>query len=644
MASCCDPAEYQSMRKKFIFSCVFSIPLFILSMGMWAPAWLQLILATPVVFWAASPFFKKAWESIKSTSYNMFTLIALGVGATYLYSVVATVFPFLFPENHMGHADVYFEAASTIVSLVLLGQMLELKARAKTNEAITALLDLTPKAAKIITPEGKEKFIPLAFVKVGDRLRISPGEKIAVDGVVIEGESSVNESLMTGESLPVLKKIGNSVIGGTVNGTGTMIIQATHVGSEMMLSRIVRLVEDAQSSRAPIQKLADTIARYFVPAVVMISLLTLVYWFRFGCAQALINAVSVLMIACPCALGLATPVSMMMSMGRGARMGVLFKSAEAIEVLQKVDVVVVDKTGTLTEGQPQLASMEVYGGLFPDDLLRLAASLESLSEHPLSRAIVEAAQSKNLVLEKVENFQSITGQGVKGNVGGQEVMLGNALFMNEKALEKSNLMREKGQTILYMALNQKVVGFFGVADPIKENAQEAIQSLQKENLKIVMMTGDNLATAQAIGSQLQIDQIFASLLPQQKLEKIKELQAQGHHVAMMGDGINDAPALAQADVGIAMGTGTDVAIESAGVTLLKGDLSGLVRARRLSRKTMTNIKQNLFLAFIYNIIGIPIAAGVLYPTFGILLSPMLASAAMSLSSLSVIGNALRLRK
>ncbi len=648
MASCCDPAEYLELRKKFVVSSFFSLPLFILAMAMWIPPWGQFLLATPVVVWGGAPFFRKGWESLMSGAYNMFTLIALGVGVTYAYSL--WVFLVSLRTSSQAHADVYFEAASTIVTLVLLGQMLELKARAKTEQAMKALLDLAPKAAKVVLPDGKEKFIPLAFVKIGDRLRIAPGEKIPVDGQVVEGESSVDESLMTGEPIPAAKTPGDRVVGGTVNGSGSFVMEATAVGEGTVLSRIVRLVADAQASHAPIQRMADRVARVFVPIVAAVSAVTFLAWFFAGSPRALVYAVSVLMIACPCAVGLATPLSMMVALGRGARLGVLFKNSESVETLAKADTLVVDKTGTLTLGKPRLVGLEVYEGRDPEEVLALAASVESLSEHPLSRAIVEAALEKKLPLGTVGNFRSFTGQGVAGKVGASEVMVGNASLLASRNIPidaaRGDAFRKKGQTVVYAAVihegKGKCVGLFGIADPIRDDALEVLDAV-RDRMEIVMVTGDREETARAIASRLSIDRVFAGRLPHEKLEIIRELQAQGRRVAMIGDGINDAPALAQADVGIAMGTGTDVAIESAGVTLLKGNLTRFVKARSLSERTLRNIKQNLFFAFVYNLLGIPVAAGLLVPAFGIALSPMLASIAMSLSSLSVVGNALRLR-
>ena len=586
----------------------------------------------------------------------MFTLISLGVSVAYLYSLAAAVAPSFFPPsfiNESGNVHTYFEAAAVIVTLILLGQVLELKARSQTGAAIKALLGLSPKTATLIKPDGTEENINLDQVKVGDHLRVRPGEKIPVDGVIIEGQSSVDESMITGEPIPVEKNPGDKVIGATINGTGSFIIEANRVGAETLLSQIIHMVSEAQRSRAPIQKLADRVSGYFVPSVIGIALISFVIWAFVGpeprMAYAIINAVAVLIIACPCALGLATPLSIMVATGKGATMGILFKNAEAIETLRSIDTLVVDKTGTLTMGKPKLVTIEPIG-VSADDLLKYAASLEMGSEHPLAKAITDGAKEKNLTLEKIENFQSTTGQGVQGKIGGVSVAFGNQKLMEGLGISVSDqesettALRSQGQTVMFVSLNQKLTGFMGVADPIKESTPEAIEELHKDHIRIIMMTGDNETTAKAVAKKLGIDDVIAGVLPEQKAQKIKELQARGFKVAMAGDGINDAPALAQAQVGIAMGTGTDVAMESASVTLVKGDLRGIVRARQLSRATMRNIKQNLFFAFAYNVLGVPIAAGILYPTFGILLSPMIAALAMSLSSVSVIMNALRLRK
>jgi Cu+-exporting ATPase len=615
--------------------------------------WLQLLLATPVVLWGGWPFFQRGWTSLTTRRLNMFTLIAVGTGTAYLYSVVATLAPGLFPESlrHGGVVPVYFEAAAVITTLVLLGQVLELRARARTSDAIRALLGLAPKSARVIREDGHEEDIPLEHVATGDRLRVRPGEKVPVDGTVLEGSSAVDESMVTGESLPVEKGPGATLIGATVNGTGTMVMRADRVGVDTMLAQIVKMVSAAQRSRAPIQRLADRVSAYFVPAVILAAAVTFVVWFLLGPdpSYALINAVAVLIIACPCALGLATPVSIMVATARGALAGVLFKDAEAIETMRKVDTLVVDKTGTLTEGHPKVVSIVALDGN-EERLLALAASLERASEHPLAAAIVAAATEKNLELSSTEEFESLTGKGVSGKVAGAWVALGNQQLLDglqvssEELAARAEALRQEGQTVVFVVIDGSIAGLLGVADPIKDTTREAIESLQRDGIRVVMITGDNPTTASAVARQLELNDIVAEVLPEQKALEVRRYQAQGHVVAMAGDGINDAPALAQADVGIAMGTGTDVAMESAGVTLVKGDLRGIVRARRLSRATFANIKQNLWFAFAYNAAGVPIAAGVLYPFVGILLSPMIAAAAMSLSSVSVISNALRLRR
>lgn len=665
-----DQTEYNDMKKRCLFAAVFTIPLVFLAMGDLLPGqpvskmfshsfirWAELILGTPVVLWSAWPFFVRGWQSIMNKSLNMFTLISLGVGVAYLYSLIATVFPDIFPASFRG-ADgkvaVYYEAAGVIVTLILFGQVLELKARSQTNAAIKSLLGLAPKSARRLTDDGAEADIPLDEVEIGNKLRVRPGEKVPVDGIVLEGSSSVDESMITGEPIPVSKKSGDKVIGATLNGTGSLVIEAKRVGAETLLSQIIHMVAEAQRSRAPIQKLADIVASYFVPAVVGISLISFITWVLVGpeprMAYAMINAVAVLIIACPCALGLATPLSIMVATGKGANHGVLFKNAEAIETLRQVDALVVDKTGTLTLGKPKVVSVKAIIDLSEEDLLKYAASLEAGSEHPLAQAIVEGAKEKNMTLQKPQDFESVTGKGVKGSIGSHHIALGNAKMMESLGLDSSrledeaNTLRSEGQTVMFVAFDNQIAGFVGVADPIKETTAEAIQALHKDNVKIIMMTGDNPKTAEAVAKKLGIDDVIAGVLPEQKAQKVKELQDQGHKVAMAGDGINDAPALAQAEVGIAMGTGTDVAMESASVTLVKGDLLGILRARKLSRATMRNIKQNLFFAFAYNGLGVPIAAGVLYPAFGMLLSPMIAAAAMSFSSVSVIVNALRLRQ
>ncbi len=618
--------------------------------------WIQLILATPVVLWGGWPFFQHGSASVRTLHLNMFTLIALGVGAAYAFSVVATVVPGVFPASfRMGdHVAVYFEPAAVIVVLVLLGQVLELRARAGTSAAIRTLLGLAPKTARKIHPDSREEDIPIEHVQVADRLRVRPGERVPVDGRVIEGATSIDESMVTGESIPVEKVAGATVTGGTVNGTGSFVMAADRVGAETLLAQIVRMVSEAQRSRAPIQRLADTVAGRFVPIVIVVAIATFVAWGWFGpeprFAHGLVNAVAVLIIACPCALGLATPMSIMVGTGRGAELGVLLRNAEALEILERVNTIVVDKTGTLTEGQPTLTAVEPVRGFDDDTLLRLTASLENVSEHPLAAAIVSAARERHMTLAQVHDFAPTTGKGVQGTVEGRQVAIGNAKFMESLSVNSSSLadradaLRRDGQTIMLIAVDGEPAGLIGVADPIKQSAKAAIQDLQRQGATVVMLTGDNRTTADAVANKVGIDQVEADVLPEQKASVVKRLQARGAVVAMAGDGINDAPALAQADVGIAMGTGTDVAMESAGVTLVRGDLRGIVRARRLSAETMKNIRQNLFFAFIYNAIGVPVAAGVLYPWFGVLLSPMIASAAMTFSSVSVIANALRLRR
>jgi len=662
--------ELKDMRRRFGVSVVLTIPVFVIGMSDFIPGaplqrlvrpavlpWLQLILASPVVLWGGWPFFVRAWQSVVNRSLNMFTLIGLGVGVAYGYSVVATLLPDIFPHSFRGHGGtvpVYFEAAAVITTLVLLGQVLELKARSQTGAAIKALLGLAPKTARRILAGGREEDLPLDQVQVGDLLRVRPGEKIPVDGVVVEGSSAVDESMVTGESIPVEKRAGESVIGATVNGTGSLIMKAERVGAETLLSQIVQMVAEAQRSRAPIQKLADRVAAYFVPAVILAAIITFVVWGTIGpeprMAYAIINSVAVLIIACPCALGLATPMSIMVATGKGAQAGVLFKNAEAIEVLRDVDTLVVDKTGTLTEGKPKLVTVAPTPGVNERELLRFAASLERGSEHPLAAAIVSGAQERGVEVVNTQSFESVTGKGVKGQVDGHLIALGNLSLLEDLGIDARELtgqaekFRADGQTVMFVVIDDKAAGLVGVADPIKESTPEAIKQLHEERIRIVMMTGDSRTTANAVAAKLNIDEVVAEVLPNQKAEIVKRFQAEGHKVAMAGDGINDAPALAQAHVGIAMGTGTDVAMESAGVTLVKGDLRGIVRARKLSRATMSNIKQNLFFAFIYNVMGVPIAAGVLYPFTGLLLNPMIAAAAMSFSSVSVIGNALRLRR
>jgi Cu+-exporting ATPase len=663
--------EYEDMRKRFIVGAILTLPLVLIAMRGMIPGggmldtlatlktyeWLELILATPVVLWAGWPFYVRAIQSVINRSLNMFTLIGLGVSVAYLYSLIGVLFPHLFPaamRSAEGMVGVYFEAAAVIVVLILLGQVLELRARSRTGAAIRALLGLAPKTARKIDADGNESDIPLAHVMKGDRLRVRPGEKIPVDGAVLEGSSSIDESMISGEPIPVEKRAGDKLIGATVNGTGSLIMEAQKVGAETLLSQIVKMVADAQRSRAPIQKLADVVSGYFVPAVIAVALISFCIWYFFGpdpqLAYALIAAVSVLIIACPCALGLATPMSIMVATGKGATMGVLFRNAEAIETLRKVTTLVVDKTGTLTEGKPKLVEVVAAPGIDTSRLLSLAASLEKGSEHPLAAAIVQGALDQGLNLTDAKNFSSHTGKGVSGEVDGQAVLLGNSALLEEFKMDAGSLaeqaqaMRSEGATVMFVGIAGKIGGLLAVADPIKKTTPEAIKQLHAEGLHIVMLTGDNKVTAEAVARKLDLDEVVAEVLPDQKAEAVKKFQQGGHIVAMAGDGINDAPALAQAEVGIAMGTGTDVAMESAGVTLVKGDLTGIVCARRLSRATMANIKQNLFFAFIYNALGVPVAAGVLYPFFGILLSPVIAAAAMSFSSVSVIGNALRLRR
>jgi Cu+-exporting ATPase len=656
--------ELRDMTRRFWLSVGLTVPLLGVAMadmlpgataqhllpGSWL-SWIELVLATPVVLWGGWPFFQRGWASIVNRSTNMFTLIAMGTGVAYLYSLVAAVFPGVFPSSFgdmSGRPPVYFEAAAAIVTLVLLGQVLELRARSRTGAAIRALLDLAPRTARVLR-DGREEDIPLEGVHVGDRLRLRPGEKIPVDGVVIEGHSSVDESMITGESVPVEKNAGDRVIGATVNASGSFIMRAERVGSETMLAQIVRMVGQAQRSRAPIQRLADKVAGYFVPAVIAIAVLTFVVWAVFGpeprLAHAIVNAVAVLIIACPCALGLATPMAIMVGTGRGAHAGVLIKNAEALETLEKVDTLVIDKTGTLTEGKPRFTAVTAQGGFSEDELLHLAASLERSSEHPLAGAIVAAAQERGARLSEAKDFTSITGKGIVGSINGKNVAAGNWALMRDQGIHQNSVSVLGGvdATVVHVAVNRAYAGSITVADPLKQSAGAAIRELTREGLQIVMLTGDNRIVAENVSSRLGIQDFRAEVLPGDKATIIKDLQQRGRIVAMAGDGINDAPALAQANVGIAMATGTDVAIESAGITLLKGDLSGIIRARNLSRATMKNIRQNLFFAFIYNSIGVPIAAGVLYPFFGILLSPILAAAAMSFSSVSVITNSLRLR-
>jgi len=661
--------ELIDMTRRFWVSTVLSIPLLLLTMmgmfttkeiisGGWQ-SWIEFILATPVVLWGGAPFFVRGWKSIVNRSLNMFTLIAIGTGVAYGYSLIATFFPGIFPDVFRGVGGtvaVYFEAAAVIITLVLLGQVLELKARYKTSSAIKALLGLSPKTARIVHEDGTEEDIPLEKVVVNDLLRVRPGEKVPVDGEIIEGNSNIDESMVTGEPIPVNKKAGDKVTGATINGNGSFIMKAINVGNDTLLAQIVKMVSEAQRSRAPIQGLADKVAAYFVPIVVAVSIISFIVWAIFGpepaYAFALVNAVAVLIIACPCALGLATPMSIMVGTGRGAMAGVLIKNAEALETLEKVDTLVVDKTGTLTEGKPRLVTIKTNDNISESDLLQLVASLEQYSEHPLGEAIVKAAQKRDLKLRKVFDFYATTGKGVCGEINGQATLIGNKKFMVEAGLEEGlaywkdivENLRQNGETVMYVAIEGEIAGLLGVADPIKETTLEAIKALQKENIRVVMLTGDNRTTAESVAKILNIDDVIADVLPDKKNQVVKDFQEKGNIVAMAGDGINDAPALAQADVGIAMGSGTDVAIESAGITLVKGNLKGIVRAIHLSRGTMRNIRQNLFWAFAYNALGVPLAAGVLYPFFGILLSPIIAAAAMSFSSVSVIGNALRLQK
>ena len=649
--------ELRDMTRRFWTCTVLTSALLAVSMGGFASLhWLELALATPVVLWGGWPFFVRGWQSLVNRSLNMFTLIALGVGVAYLYSVAVTLAPDIFPpafRDEGGAVAVYFEAAAVIVALVLLGQVLELRARSRTGAAIRALLGLAPKTARRVRDGGTEEDVPLEQVRPGDTLRVRPGEKVPVDGVILEGTSAVDESMMTGESIPVEKRPGDRVIGATVNGTGSLIMRAEKVGSETLLAQIVDMVARAQRSRAPIQRLADVVSGYFVPLVVGIAIVTAVAWAVFGpeprMAHAVVNAVAVLIIACPCALGLATPMSIMVAMGRGADVGVLFKDAEAIELMRGVNTLVVDKTGTLTAGKPTLTAIEPAEAWDASRVLRLAAAIEQGSEHPLAAAVVSGAAERGVAPAKAESFQSITGKGVTGRVDGVEVALGNAALLEDLHIAPGPLAhaagqwRRDGQTVMFVAVNREVAGIIAVADPIKESAAEAIRQLHAEGIRVVMLTGDNRTTAEAVAKRLGIDEVVAEVLPEQKAGLVQRLQAEGRVVAMAGDGINDAPALAQAHVGIAMGTGTDVAMQSAGVTLVKGDLRGIARARRLSRATMGNIRQNLFFAFVYNALGVPIAAGILYPFFGLLLSPVLAAAAMSFSSVSVVANALRLR-
>ncbi len=661
--------ELEDMARRFWWSLALTLPILAAMVSEMLPGQpiqravsprtlnvVELALATPVVLWGGWPFFVRGWASLVSRHLNMFTLIALGVGAAYGFSVVATIVPGLFPHSFQmgGAVAVYFEPAAVIVVLVLLGQVLELRARSRTGAAIRSLLGLAPKTARRVETDGTEYDVPLGDVHAGDRLRVRPGERIPVDGVVLEGTGVVDESMVTGEPIPVGKETGASVTGGTVNTTGAFLMKAERVGADTLLAQIVRMVSEAQRSRAPIQRLADTVSAWFVPVVIAVAMVTFAAWALVGpepqFAYALVNAIAVLIIACPCALGLATPMSIMVGTGRAAEAGVLFRNAEALELLEQVTTLVVDKTGTLTEGKPALATVEAQGRVDATTLLRLVASVENVSEHPLGAAIVAGARERNIALSHVTEFQSVTGQGVAGTVDGRKVSIGNTRFMESLGVDAGRLrehveeLRRSGQTVMFVAVDGALSGIVGVADPVKATSREAINDLHAEGIRVVMLTGDNRITAQAVAAAVGIDQVEAEVLPDQKANVVRRFQQEGQRVAMAGDGINDAPALAQADVGIAMGTGTDIAIESADVTLVKGDLRGIVRARRLSRGTMKNIRQNLFFAFVYNVLGVPIAAGALYPFAGLLLSPMIASAAMTFSSVSVIANALRLRR
>ena len=657
--------ELIDMAKRFWVSTALALPLLIIAMGgmftggmfgHWQ-TWVELALATPVVFWGGAPFFVRGWKSLKTLNLNMFTLIAIGTGVAYGYSVIATLFPAIFPEalkNASGTIPVYYESAAVIIALVLMGQVLELRARDKTGSAIKALLGLAPKTARLVHDDGREEDVSLEYIQKGNILRVRPGEKIPVDGIVIEGQSSVNESMVTGESIPVEKNEGDTVVGATVNGTGSLLMKAERVGKETLLYQIVQMVNEAQRSRAPIQNLADKIASYFVPVVVGVSIVTFIIWGIWGpeprFAFALVNMVAVLIIACPCALGLATPMSIMVGTGKGAIVGVLIKNADVLETMEKVDTLVVDKTGTLTEGKPKVVAIQTAELFSETELLTWTASVEKVSEHPLAEAIISKAKDSDLNVESCSDFNSYTGKGVEGIVNGKKISIGNLTWMKELNVgfgrfeNNAEKMQEEGATVMFIAIDAKPAGIIGVADPIKETTISALTELKNTGLNIVMLTGDNEKTAMAVATKLGIENVKAEVLPDQKYDIIKKLKDEGRIVAMAGDGINDAPALVQADVGIAMGTGTDVAMESADMTLIKGDLFGIVRGRQLSKATMKNIRQNLFWAFAYNSLGVPLAAGILYPFFGLLLSPMIAAAAMSLSSVTVIGNALRLRK
>ncbi len=662
--------ELRDMTRRFWASVLLAAPILALMVSEMLPGrplqhllgptivlWVQFALATPVVLWAGWPFFERGWASVKNRSLNMFTLIATGTGAAYFYSLFALLLPGFIPNSfrtHGGELGVYFEPAAVIITLVLLGQVLELRARSQTTSAIKSLLGLAPKTARVLREGSREEDIPLDQVHIGDRLRVRPGEKVPVDGVVLEGNTAIDESMISGEPIPVEKNKDDRVTGGTVNGTGGIVMRAERIGADTVLSQIVRMVSEAQRTRAPIQRLADVVAGWFVPAVLLIAVLTFILWGFFGpeprMAHALVNAVAVLIIACPCALGLATPMSIMVGTGRGASAGVLIRNAEALEAMEKIDTVVVDKTGTLTEGKPKLISVIPAAPFSETEVLGLAASLERASEHPLAAAIIKGAGERGIAITATEGFQSITGKGISGTVQGRNVLIGNAgllekLSINLSALtERAETLRREGQTVIFVGIDGQLGGLIGVADPIKASTAEAIQMLHEAGIRLAMLTGDSRSTAEAVAKKLGIDEVYAEVLPEFKSETVKRLQQEGHKVAMAGDGVNDAPALAQADVGIAMGTGTDIAMESASVTLVKGDLRGVARALRLSKATMRNIRQNLFFAFVYNTLGVPIAAGLLYPFFGILLSPMIASAAMTFSSVSVIMNALRLRR
>ncbi|MCQ4633395.1 copper-translocating P-type ATPase [Shinella sp. CPCC 100929] len=660
-------AELIDMTRRFWIGLILSVPVLILEMGghltnlhmVLGPQtsnWVQLVLATPVVLWAGWPFFERGWQSVITRHLNMFTLIAMGTGVAWIYSVVATIMPGIFPETFRsseGAVAVYFEAAAVITVLVLLGQVLELRAREQTGGAIRALLDLAPKTARRVNDDGSDEDIGLDAVSVGDRLRVRPGEKVPVDGALLEGRSSIDESMITGESMPVTKEVGSKLIGGTMNQTGGFIMEAGKVGKDTMLSQIVKMVAEAQRSRAPIQRLADEVSGWFVPVVIAVAIISFFVWFFIGpeprFAHGLVAAVAVLIIACPCALGLATPMSIMVGVGRGAGLGVLIKNAEALERFEKVNTLVVDKTGTLTEGRPKLTAIVPRDGVSETDLLQTAATLERSSEHPLALAIVNAATERGIAVGDAQDFDSPVGKGVTGVVNGKKLVLGSHRIMEENSIDVSSVtvqaeeLRNEGATVIFMAADGHVEGLFAIADPVKVTTPEAVKALVAEGVRVVMLTGDNKTTALAVSRRLGISEVEAEVLPEDKSKIVSRLRSEGKIVAMAGDGVNDAPALAAADVGIAMGTGTDVAIESAGVTLLKGDLQGIVRARQLSRATMANIRQNLFFAFIYNAAGVPVAAGILYPSFGLLLSPIIAAAAMALSSVSVIGNSLRLR-